>query len=842
MSNFGEERNRGERTSEQRIKQTAADRQAHATQVFSSGEPRHRRSTQTRSENTRSEYGGQSDGGKRRGKWLPAVLILAAFVLLCAGAYRILPDDSRIKSAVRGVLHGGAETGQGTPAQKDPVLEFKTDRDTYTVGARVVFQLTCDPSVVNVRIYDRNGAEVPGSSARISEESRSIWTVTVLFEEPCEGVFRPGVLDSSNNLILSEKTLSLTVTVPTASPVPSPTPLPTQAPVATASSGAVATFAVPSASPGQTSAPVVVQATTQISYVQITAQPAQTASTAEPVPTAASAPAETAPTAAETAPSAEPTQVPATPVPTEEPTPVPTATPLPVSGDAAPPSALGISEGVYSGSAAQSSYTRKASLLIQDADRYSYHDAGVYAFRGDNFRRNAAFGTAEVAQGTLEEVWAFDMGGLRTADYGTLYGLGWNSQPAIIKWSKEVRESMNLDEESRTESAMREVIFAAQDGKVYFVNLTTGKASRPPISIGYPLRGSVSVDTRGRPLISFGQAISKLSDKTGAIGFYLYNLLDQSRAYFLNGRSNDNQTQYSSNGAFDGSALFLHENGIDALAVAGENGLVYTIELNGKFECPTPDKPDKTASLDISPAVIYNKSIARNEKEGRTTIESGIAMYASYLYAADGYGILRCIDTDTMKTVWAFDTGDNTDAAVALDLTEDGLNLYTGNTCYSRLKKTDPVSIRRLNALTGEEIWSYSVPCEKNTDEMSGCKASPVIGQHDLDGLVFFTVNKVTGGGAKLIALNKRDGSLAWEFSMAESVSSPVAVYNAGGNGWIIQADSKGNIYVLDGLTGYLNSTAQVEGRIEGSPAVYRDMLVIGTCSKNPKMYCFKIK
>ena len=77
---------------------------------------------------------------------------------------------------------------------------------------------------------------------------------------------------------------------------------------------------------------------------------------------------------------------------------------------------------------------------------------------------------------------------------------------------------------------------------------------------------------------------------------------------------------------------------------------------------------------------------------------------------------------------------------------------------------------------------------------------------------------------------------------MAESVSSPVAVYNAGGNGWIIQADSKGNIYVLDGLTGYLNSTAQVEGRIEGSPAVYRDMLVIGTCSKNPKMYCFKIK
>ena len=196
-----------------------------------------------------------------------------------------------------------------------------------------------------------------------------------------------------------------------------------------------------------------------------------------------------------------------------------------------------------------------------------------------------------------------------------------------------------------------------------------------------------------------------------------------------------------------------------------------------------------------------------------------------------------------MHTVWAFDAGDNTDAAMALDLNGNDLSLYTGNTAYQRMAKGTPVSIRRINALTGEQVWKYDISCVKdNTSETSGCKASPVIGQNDLSGLVFFTVNKVTEGGSRLVALNKDNGEMVWEFPMGESVSSPVAVYNKAGNGWIVACDGDGNIYILDGLTGYLNSSTQLDGAIEASPAVYNDMLVIGTCSKNPKMYCFTIK
>ena len=74
------------------------------------------------------------------------------------------------------------------------------------------------------------------------------------------------------------------------------------------------------------------------------------------------------------------------------------------------------------------------------------------------------------------------------------------------------------------------------------------------------------------------------------------------------------------------------------------------------------------------------------------------------------------------------------------------------------------------------------------------------------------------------------------------SVSSPVAVYNEAGNGWIIQCDAEGNVYLLDGLTGYENTVLNLGVKIEASPAVYRNMLVIGTCSKeNHMMYGIQI-
>ena len=63
------------------------------------------------------------------------------------------------------------------------------------------------------------------------------------------------------------------------------------------------------------------------------------------------------------------------------------------------------------------------------------------------------------------------------------------------------------------------------------------------------------------------------------------------------------------------------------------------------------------------------------------------------------------------------------------------------------------------------------------------------------------------------------------------------------GKSWIIQADQTGRLYLLDGLTGQIRSTLALGGEIQASPAVYNDMLVIGTCSKeNANMYGIRIQ
>ena len=83
------------------------------------------------------------------------------------------------------------------------------------------------------------------------------------------------------------------------------------------------------------------------------------------------------------------------------------------------------------------------------------------------------------------------------------------------------------------------------------------------------------------------------------------------------------------------------------------------------------------------------------------------------------------------------------------------------------------------------------------------------------------------------MALNKEDGKVRWAYGMDEGCeSSPVAVYDEEGNGWIIQCASDGNICLMEGISGKEVVTLQVEGTIEASPAVYNNMMVIGTTGK----------
>ncbi len=841
------------------------------------------------------------DGEEPRRSVGRTVLVIVLFLLvLLAGVYFLLPEGdtgvigklNEVKSGISGIFTQvkGMISPTEQPAQ---AYEFKSATLNGTTGTRSLFNLTTSQNVSNVRLMDENGNEIVSTVSKTNgeDETNRVWEITVIFETPYTGnVF--AALKQGENWVTTDKSLFISFTEPTSTPLPTETP--TQTPAAETPAPAT------DAPAADVNAPLIVMGSTVIS------QSAPPAATDEPIAEDDSEGVgandggedesaddytedDTAEYTEDTDDMAEGISVEGTdaytddqneeaaddwteemtddtdalseangeepvieetPAPTEAPTPtiapteaVVTATPMPLLTAVSDNSSLKITDTVFIGSKAQSDYARDKALTAVNPDNYTYWQGGVLTFRGDSFRRNAAFGTAEIAEDRMSIVWQSEIGSVKTAD-GTLYGVGWTGQPAIVKWSRDVREIMNINDEKKAVSALKEVIFGAQDGKVYFLDLKDGAATRDPINIGYPLKGSVSVDTSGKPMISFGQGVSKMAGgKTGQIGFYLYNLIDGKELLFMNGRSGKNnaQKQYGTNGAFDGSSLMLWN--MDTMVIAGENGLLYTVDLGTEFSI---DESGTSGTLTVNPSTVYLRSKAEKAKDSQVSIESSIAMYDHYVFMADSYGALRCVDVNTMRTVWAADMGDNTDAAIALDFDDEGnLWLYTGNTNAARLGSKKNVSARRINAMTGEIDWTFEIKCKQDkSTERSGFKASPVIGENSIDHLVIFTANKVDEGGSTIIALNKETGEVAWQYHLkAEAISSPVAVYNEAGDAWLIQADMNGTLHMLDARSGAYLSSLDLGGEIQGSPAVYKDMLVIGTCSKgNSYMYGIQLE
>ncbi len=761
-----------------------------------------------------------------------AVFFAALFFMKDAGPFNPL------KNAVTGLFSGPVRA----PGE---VLSFQAASATGATNTRMLFSVTTNQAVDGVRIENAQGEEIACTATLVNgaNETNKIWNINAIFDMPYTGEVY-AVIRENETWRRTEKAVSLIVADPT--PVPTDTPAPTQAPVTDAPTPPPTDIPMAVVLPVETASPSPTEAG---ALPMITWAPTNPPPTEDPSLFIVEEPTEEPAAEPTEEPTPEPTPVPTaapTVTPTPTPTPDPTNTPMPRLDANPGPGSLKSTENVYSGGKT-TTVSRKAGYVAPNPDEYSFYaSAGVLTFRGDNFRRNAAYGTLDGEANQLAVLWQTPIGYLKTADNGTLYGVGWTGQPAIVKWTKEVREGMNLYDDKKATAKLREVIFGAQDGKIYFLDLTNGSATRDPINVGYPLKGSVSIDNYDRPLLAVGQGISKLPNKTGSIGLHIYNLVDGKEAYLLNGRKSDSQVQYSTNGAFDGTALFLYNNrDMDALVVAGENGLLYTVDLNSNFDYPRAVDPDAKLSISIKPSVLYLRTKAAAEKDNHVSVESSVAMYDKYIYMADTYGIIRCVDSDTMKTVWAMDGGDNIDAAIALDMeNETTVSLYTGNTAYARLGSKKDVTIRRMNALTGETLWTYDIKCDYDKNQLSGCKASPVIGQHKISDLVFFTVNKVSGGGSKLLALDKLTGRLVWEYAMKdESISSPVAVYSDSGDAWIIQGDQGGNLTLLSARTGSVKCTLNLGGPIEASPAVYKNYLVIGTCGKTgASMFGIEIK
>jgi len=464
-----------------------------------------------------------------------------------------------------------------------------------------------------------------------------------------------------------------------------------------------------------------------------------------------------------------------------------------------------IRQRVYEDGRTVDSYARDPVIRMGAGSDYAKVD-GVLTFRGNNYRDTAAFGAVPEGASKLEPVWSVTVGHIDEWS-----GVGWTGQAVVVRWPDETRGAMRLNPEKKDKSGLTEVIYAALDGKIRFLDIEDGERTRPDIDVGAPIKGSASVDPRGYPLLYCGQGIDTVGGRSVRIGTRVFSLIDQKLLFFLDGRDKLRTRNWY---AFDASPLVDAET--DTLLQTGENGLVYLVRLNTQY-----DPAGRTVS--IRPAV--DRYAYKYKGAAKLGIENSLAVYNHYGYFADNMGVLQCLNLDTLACVWAIKTGDDTDASIALEETGGGVALYTGNELDHRDR--GKCNLRRIDALTGRVVWQRDVKVAKKHD--AGLFASPAIGKGQLKNLIYFNVAQTDEGGT-LLALDKETGETVWSQDLgAYGWSSPVAVYDKSGRGYLIVGNSRGVLRLMDAKSGELLDFCDLGRNIEGSPVVFDDMLVVGT-------------
>ena len=496
-------------------------------------------------------------------------------------------------------------------------------------------------------------------------------------------------------------------------------------------------------------------------------------------------------------------------------TPVPTVGPgLRSAGDVvSPPSQFGLESIAVQNGERVDAYARTPEIHMGLSGEYTDVE-GVTTFRGNNYRDSAAYGNIPDDPEELEIVWSVAVS--QIDDWG---GVGWTGQCAIVRWPEEVVRIMNVREEKKG-GPLTEVIYATLDGRVYFLDLYDGQATRPAINIGAPIKGSVTVDPRGYPLLYVGQGIPEANGHSVDIGTRIFSLIDQQLLFFLDGDDSFAQRSWY---AFDAAPLV--DGKTDTMLQVGENAILYLVKLNTDYD-------PEAGTISIDPKV--DRYVFRSRVSDQPGMENSLAVYNDYGYFVDNSGLLQCVDLNTLTCVWAGDTGDDTDATIVLEEEADGtVALYTATEREHSASYDENAYLRKINALTGEMLWKLPVKVYTSEGNEGGSFATPALGKGELGDLIFAHMTRTPDDGATLMAVDKESGEVVWRVAMGSGGwSSPVCVYDESGKGYVLVGSSSGALRLYDGRTGRIISICDLEGNIEGSPAVFEDMLVVGTRGK----------
>lgn len=521
-----------------------------------------------------------------------------------------------------------------------------------------------------------------------------------------------------------------------------------------------------------------------------------------------------------------------TPTPTPEPTPTPVGLPdfKPHSVDGTEPERLISSTAIMVDGEVVEEYESDYEINFDLPERYTELE-GIVTFRGDNFRSGAAYGTAAVSSKTLTKAWSKSTSGLSDTDGIYWSGSGWTGQPLIVKWPDATRKNISaMYDWAREKEGLVEVIYATLDGHVYFYELTSGEYTREPLNLGFNYKGAGALDPRGYPILYVGSGVDSVNGRSRV---KVVNLIDNSVMFEFG----HNET-FANRGwhMFDSSPLVSAET--DQLIYPGENGILYIIHLNTKYN-------EQTGELSVDPdnIVKWKYNGVRSGSRYWLGVESSAAIINNYIFLADNGGNLMCLDLNTLELVWVQDVLDDTNCSPVVDIEDGHPYIYISTSFHYgwRSYSTAAIPIFKIDAETGEIVWRTDYTCYTVQDLSGGVQGTIAVGKNKLSDMIFVPVARTPGASSGTLAALKKDtGEVIWEKETSMySWSSPVDFYDADGNGYLLYCNSGFNMFLIDGKTGEQLDYMNLGGNIEASPAMYGNYAVVGT--RTMRTYCIQV-
>ncbi len=342
---------------------------------------------------------------------------------------------------------------------------------------------------------------------------------------------------------------------------------------------------------------------------------------------------------------------------------------------------------------------------------------------------------------------------------------------------------------------------------VNFFDPETGEDALAPFPTGDIIKGSITVDPDGFPLVYTGSRDDHLHIAA----------IDGEEPVELWRLSATEHQPTLWNNDWDSSPIVVDGH----LFIGGENSRFYAVELNRSY------RPDGRVAVD--PQVVFttegwDDELLADLGDRQVSIENSVAMAGSVVYFANSGGLVQGWDVAGLaegrepERVFRYWVGDDTDATVVID--DEGMLYVVSQFERGNQRSRELGQVIKLDPSVGDGgdplVWSREASSGLNT----GVWATSAL----WDELVI-----VATDDGRVLGLDRATGAERWLLELPGPLwSSPVVVDDV-----LIQGDCNGVLHAFDLGDGSAPPRPRwevpLEGCIESTPAVWDGRIFVGT-------------